>query len=121
MIANNLAYPCCCSSEDLSRMRKEQEANKENFGYYGKYAKCSKLTPEEAIQRIVNDEPYIIRFRSKGDYNNKIVIERLDLFNTTAEQGQVSFKKQIQLAQNNEFLNQNSLENNYLIPGQRRL
>lgn len=60
-------------------------------------------------------------WRLSCDYNNKIVIERLDLFNTTAEQGQVSFKKQIQLEQNDEFLNQKSLENNYLIPGQRRL
>ena len=31
-----------------------EEANKENFGYYGKYAKCSFLTPEEAIERIKN-------------------------------------------------------------------
>lgn len=74
MIANNLAYPCFCYPEDLAKMRKQQEENKENFGYYGSYAKCSTLTPEEAIKRIVNDEPYIIRFRSKGDYHNKIVI-----------------------------------------------
>lgn len=60
-------------------------------------------------------------WRLSCDYNNKIVIERLDLFNTTAEQGQVSFKKQIQLEQNDEILNQISLANNYLIPGQRRL
>ena len=74
MIAHNLAYPCFCYPEDLSKMRKVQEENKENFGYYGKYAKCSELTPEEAIARILDDQPYIIRFRSKGDYHNKIVI-----------------------------------------------
>lgn len=60
-------------------------------------------------------------WRLSCDYNNKIVIERLDLFNTTGEQGQVSFKKQIQLEPNNELLDQTSLTNNYLIPGQRRL
>ena len=74
MLENNLAYPCFCSPDELSSMRKEQEANKENFGYYGKYAKCSNLSPELAIERIKNGDPYIIRFRSKGDYHNKIVI-----------------------------------------------
>ena len=74
MLENNLAYPCFCSPDELSSMRKEQDANKENFGYYGKYAKCSTLSPEVAIEKIKNGDPYIIRFRSKGDYHNKIVI-----------------------------------------------
>ena len=74
MVEHNMAYPCFCAPEDLTKMREEQQARKENFGYYGKYAKCSQLTPEEAIQRIVNDEPYVIRFRSQGHYENKIVV-----------------------------------------------
>ncbi len=72
MIEHNMAYPCFCSTEELNDLRKAQEANKENFGYYGKYAKCSKLTPSEAIERIKNGEPYVIRFRSKGDCSKKI-------------------------------------------------
>src|SRR5574344_981321 len=39
MLENNLAYPCFCSQEELAAMRKHQEEAKENFGYYGKYAK----------------------------------------------------------------------------------
>lgn len=74
---------------------------------YGKYN--SKMSKEGTAWRL------------SCDYNNKIVIERLDLFNTTAEQGQVSFKKQIQLEPNDEILNQTSLTEHYLIPGQRRL
>lgn len=72
MVAHNLAYPCFCSTEELDELRKTQEKNKENFGYYGKYAKCSMLTPEEAMTRIKNGEPYVIRFRSHGDSSKKI-------------------------------------------------
>ena len=74
MLENNLAYPCFCSPEELTEMRKHQEESKENFGYYAKYAKCSFLTPEEQIERIKNGESFVIRFRSKGDYHNKVVI-----------------------------------------------
>ena len=72
MIEHNMAYPCFCSTTELDELRKAQEANKENFGYYGKYAKCSFLTPEEAIERIKNGEPYVIRFRSHGDSSKKV-------------------------------------------------
>lgn len=74
MVASNLAYPCFCSPEELNEMREMQKENKENFGYYGKYAKCSTLSPEVALERIKNGEPYVIRFRSKGDYHNKVVV-----------------------------------------------
>lgn len=72
MIEHNMAYPCFCSTTELDELRKSQEANKENFGYYGKYAKCSTLTPEQAIERINNGDPYVIRFRSKGNSANKV-------------------------------------------------
>ena len=72
MIENNLAYPCFCSTDELDALRKTQDANKENFGYYGKYAKCSTLTPEEAMARIDNGDPYVIRFRSSGNSSNKV-------------------------------------------------
>ena len=75
MLENNMAYPCFCSPEDLTEMRKEQETKKENFGYYAEYAKCSKLSVEEAIARIENGEKFVIRFRSQGDYRNKVAID----------------------------------------------
>ena len=75
MLENNMAYPCFCSPEELSEMRKEQEAKKENFGYYAEYAKCSKLSVEEAIEKIENGEKFVIRFRSQGDYRNKVAID----------------------------------------------
>ncbi len=75
MLENNMAYPCFCSPEELSEMRKVQEVKKENFGYYAEYAKCSKLTVEEAIERIENGDKFVIRFRSMGDYRNKVAID----------------------------------------------
>ena len=75
MLENNMAYPCFCTPEELAKMRETQNANKENFGYYAHYAKCSKLTPEEQIERIKNGESYVIRFRSCGDYHNKVAID----------------------------------------------
>ena len=75
MLENNMAYPCFCSPEELSEMRKVQESKKENFGYYADYAKCSKLSVEEAIERIQNGENFVIRFRSQGDYHNKVAID----------------------------------------------
>ena len=66
------AYPCFCSAEELAELRKEQEAKKEIPGYYGKYAKYRDFPIDDAIAKIKNGDPYIIRFKSMGDHNNKI-------------------------------------------------
>ena len=66
------AYPCFCSAEQLEETRQIQEAMKEIPGYYGDYAICRTLTPDEAISRIEAGEPYVIRFKSMGNHNNKV-------------------------------------------------
>ncbi len=66
------AYPCFASVEELNELRKKQEELKEIPGYYGKYALYRDLPVDEAIKRIKNNDPYIIRFKSMGDHNNKI-------------------------------------------------
>ena len=66
------AYPCFCSAEQLEETRQIQEAMKEIPGYYGDYAICRTNTPDEAIERIEAGEPYVIRFKSMGNHNNKI-------------------------------------------------
>ncbi len=71
MIENDLAYPCFCSSEDLAKLREKQEQDKIIPGYYGEFASCRFLSPREAIKKIQNGEPYIIRFKSRGNHNNK--------------------------------------------------
>ena len=55
------AYPCFASQEELAELRKKQEALKEIPGYYGKYAIYRDLPIDEAIKRINNGDPYIIR------------------------------------------------------------
>lgn len=77
MLKENIAYPCFCTSEDLTKMRATQEATKVVPGYYGPYARCSFLSAEEAATRIAKGEEYVIRFRSHGDHNNKITFTDL--------------------------------------------
>lgn len=76
-IKRGLAYPCFCSSEDLTTLRAYQEKNKLNPGYYGEYAKCSTLSPKVSMEKIQKGEPYVIRFRSQGNYQNKVKITDL--------------------------------------------
>ena len=72
LIIKGLVYPCFCTTEELTVMREKQQAKKENFGYYGEYAKCSFLSTEEYIKKINNNESFVLRFRSSGNYHNKI-------------------------------------------------
>lgn len=75
LVEKGLAYPCFCTKEELDETRKIQELNKERIGYYGSYAKCRCLSCEEAIKKIKNGEKYVVRFKSSGDFNNKIVLQ----------------------------------------------
>lgn len=72
MILKGIAYPCFCSSEDLSAIREVQTANKERPGYYGKYAKCRNISVDEAIERIQRGDAYVVRFKSNGNFENHI-------------------------------------------------
>lgn len=72
LLLDGRAYPCFCTEEDLQKAHAAQEAAKENFGYYGKWAIHRDMPVEEAIQRIENGESYVLRFRSMGDPNKKV-------------------------------------------------
>lgn len=71
LVERGLAYPCFCTEDDLSKMRQEQEDNKENFGYYGKYAKHRDMPIEQIEAELKNGTPYVIRFKSMGNSENK--------------------------------------------------
>ena len=75
LVERGLAYPCFCTKEELDETREIQELNKERIGYYGSYAKCRTLSPEEAIKKIKNGEKYVVRFKSPGDFNKRIILE----------------------------------------------
>ena len=77
LVEQGLAYPCFCTQEEIDETRKMQELNKERIGIYGSYAKCRFLTNEERAEKIKNGVPYIIRLKSPGDFNKKIVLNDL--------------------------------------------
>ncbi len=71
LILDGRAYPCFCSEKDLEDAHKAQEAAKDNFGYYGKYAVHRDMPVDEAIAKIKNGEKFVLRFKSLGDPNKK--------------------------------------------------
>jgi glutamyl-tRNA synthetase len=72
LLEQGKAYPCFCSQEELNEIRAKQEAAKIRPGYYGVWAKYRNLSVQEAIEKIKNGEPYIIRFKSQGREDRKI-------------------------------------------------
>lgn len=72
LISKGLAYPCFCSEEEMNATREEQTAIKETPGYYGKWAKCRNLTPEEAVARIEKGDKFVIRLKSPGDMERRV-------------------------------------------------
>ena len=72
LISQGKAYPCFCTPEDDEERRKKQESAKVRTGYYGVWAKCRKITVEEAYNKIKNGEKYIIRFKAPGREDRKI-------------------------------------------------
>lgn len=77
MIENDLAYPCFCNEEEIEDTRKNQEGRKERIGYYGKYAHCRHMSIDEAYEKIKNGAKYVIRIKSQGDYDKRIIIDDL--------------------------------------------
>ncbi len=72
LVAKGLAYPCFCTEEELDRVRKEQEEQKELTGYYGKYATCRNLTIEEIEANLLAGKSYVLRLRSQGNPEKEI-------------------------------------------------
>ena len=75
LLENGLAYPCFCSAEQLDETREMQEATKARIGYYGRYAVCRNIKLEDAYNRIKNGEKYIIRLKSPGDFEKKVIVQ----------------------------------------------
>lgn len=71
------AYPCFCTAAEIDETRELQEKRKQRIGYYGRFAKCRKLTGEEIEAKVRAGETFIIRLKSKGDFDNKIKVSDL--------------------------------------------
>lgn len=77
LIAKWLAYPCWMSNEEIDKIREEQQKSKIMPWIYGNYSIYRNKSAEELIQKVKSDSNYIIRFRSHGNTQAKIVFEDL--------------------------------------------
>ena len=75
LVEKGLAYPCFCTSEELSELREKQEELKVCTGYYGQWAKHRDITVDEARELIEAGKPYVVRLKSPGDPDKKIVFD----------------------------------------------
>ena len=77
LVSEGKAYPCFCTEEDLTAIREQQEANKENFGYYGKYAMWRDRSIEDIKVQMDAGNPWVLRFRSTGSIENQFKFDDL--------------------------------------------
>ena len=74
LVQKGLAYPCFCAEEQLEEMREIQKDKKQNFGYYGEYAKCRDLSYDQIKEKIDAGIPYVLRFKSNGNSENSVKV-----------------------------------------------
>ena len=77
LVSEGMAYPCFATEEELAAMRETQEANKENTGYYGKYAIWRDRSLEEIQAQLNAGNPWVLRFRSTGSIENQFKFDDL--------------------------------------------
>ena len=77
LVSQGQAYPCFCTEEELSAMRETQEANKENTGYYGKYAIWRDRSMEDIQAHLDAGNPWVLRFRSTGSIEHQFKFDDL--------------------------------------------
>ena len=77
LVQQGQAYPCFCTEEELSAMREQQEANKENTGYYGKYALWRDRSLEDIQAQLDAGNPWVLRFKSTGSIENQFKFDDL--------------------------------------------
>lgn len=75
LIKQGLAYPCFCTEDELAAVRQQQEAQKVRTGYHGQWARHRDISYDEAAELIKEGKPFVVRLRSPGDENNKVVFD----------------------------------------------
>ncbi len=74
LVQRGLAYPCFLSEEEIGAIRSQQEADKHNPGIYGIWAKWRDAPFPEIEKNLEEGQPYVIRLRSGGDWENPTTI-----------------------------------------------
>ncbi|MBQ6677319.1 MAG: glutamate--tRNA ligase [Clostridia bacterium] len=77
LVLEGNAYPCFCTEDELAKIHAEQEAEKANFGYFGKWAIWRDRPIEDIKAAIDAGTPWVLRFRSEGNIENKIPVTDL--------------------------------------------
>ncbi len=77
LVLQGMAYPCFATEEELAAMREQQEANKENTGYYGKYAIWRDRSIEDIRAQLAAGNPFVLRFKSTGSIENQFKFDDL--------------------------------------------
>ncbi len=72
LLLDGLAYPCFCTEEELTQIHEQQEKEKANFGYFGKWALWRDATLSDIKDALMKNMPWVLRFRSVGSIENKI-------------------------------------------------
>ena len=76
LVEKGLAYPCFCTADELSALREEQgKGDALIWGYFGKWAKCRDLTYEQIENNIAEGKPWVLRLRSAGEEDKKIIFD----------------------------------------------
>lgn len=72
LLAQNRAYPCFCTSDDLAQLADRQRAADVPVGYWGEWAFCRSLSEAEIVRRLDARVPYVIRFRAPEFTGGKV-------------------------------------------------
>ena len=74
LIVKGYAYPCFMSEDEQNEIKEEQAINKVKIGIYGVYAVDRDLSLEEVRKHLDNNDSYVIRLKSPGDFNKEIEV-----------------------------------------------
>ena len=76
LIIKDLAYPSFLTDEEKEEITEKQKKRKQGIGYYGIWASAERsLTMDEVKEKVEAGIPYVIRLKSKGSFDNKIIVE----------------------------------------------
>ncbi len=64
LVEEGKAYPCFCTEEELADIHAKQEAEKANFGYYGKWAVHREWDIDAIEVELKKGTPFVLRFRA---------------------------------------------------------
>ena len=72
LVLQGEAYPCFCTEAELADIHARQEAEKANYGYFGKWAIWRDRPLEDIKAALDEGKPFVLRYRSCGSIENKI-------------------------------------------------